>query len=152
MEKLRTFGRRLLAWSMFFLAWFFAIQWVDHRWDRLFWGFLVVVAAAAGLFVLYLDRRSARNAEKAAHAQRQLDVLRLAEAEGGRLTASQTAARLGWPVHLALTMLRSLEDGVRVTSVVPEDGVRVFEFPELIHGSGRLGRAPTPRLPSLAED
>jgi|GEM_PF-4565263 len=144
MEKLRTFGRRLAAWAMFFLAWFFAIQWVDHRWDRLFWGFLVVVAAAAGLFVLYLDRRSLRDAERAAYVQRQLDVLRLAEAEGGQLTASQAAARLGWPMHAALATLRSLEDGVHVTTVVPEEGVRVFEFPEIIHGSGRPDR---PRAP-----
>ena len=116
-------------------------------------GFLIVVTAAAGLFVVYLDRRSLRAAEQAAHARRQLEVLRLAEAEGGQLTASQTAARLGWPLHVAVATLRSLEDGVRVTTLVPEPGVRLFEFPEIIHGSGRrIGHErPDPELPSSAE-
>lgn len=140
MEKLYTFGRRLLAWFFFFLSWFFSIQWLEHRWDRLFWGFWVVVSAAAGIFVLYLDRRILGKAEQEAHLRRQLDVLRLAEAEGGQLTATQTAARLGWPLHVTLATLRSLEDGVRVTTLVPEEGVRLYEFPEIIHGSVRRDR------------
>lgn len=154
MEKLYRFGRRLLAWSLFFLCWLSAIRWVDQRWDRLFWGFWVVVAAAAGLFVLYVDRRILLAAEQAAYAQRQLDVLRLAEAEGGQLTASSAAARLGWPLHLAVTTLRSLEDGVRVTTFVPEEGVRLYEFPEIIYASippDRV-RVPEPQLPSSTED
>jgi hypothetical protein len=151
MEKLRRFGLHLLAWSLFFLAWICAIQGVDHPDDLLFMGFLAVVLIAAGLSVLYLDRRSLREAEQKAHVQRQLDVLRLAEAEGGQLTATQTAARLGWPLGVALTTLLSLEDGVRVTTLVPEEGVRLFEFPEIIHGSGQRDRGtdvPESALPS----
>lgn len=153
MEKLQRFGRHLLAWFFFFLAWLSAIQGVDHPVDLPFYGSLAAVAVAAGLFVLYLDRRSLRDAEQEAHVQRQLDVLRLAEAEGGQLTATQAAARLGWPLGVALTTLLSLEDGVRVTTVVPEEGVRVFEFPEIIHGSGPRDRGtdvPGSALPSSA--
>jgi hypothetical protein len=154
MEKLYRFGRRLLAWSLFFLCWLFAIRWVEERWDRLFWGFWIMIAAAAGLFVLYVDRRILRAAEQAAYVQRQLDVLRLAEAEGGQLTASRVAARLEWPLHQAVTTLRSLEDGVRVTTFVPEPGVRLYEFPEIIHAPvppDRV-RVPGPRLASSSED
>ncbi len=158
MEKLITFGRRALAWSLFFLGWFFAIQWVEHRWDRLLWGFLIAMTAGAGLFVVYLDRRSARQAEQAARAQRELSVLRLAEAEGGRLTASLTAVRLGWPTHVALETLRAVEDGLRVTCLYQADGVRVYEFVELIHAPDAApSGTPTHRLdratsPAPAED
>ena len=153
MEKLQRFGRHLLAWFFFFLAWLSAIQGVDHPVDLPFYGFLAVVAIAAGMFVLYLDRRSARQAEQAARAQRELSVLRLAETEGGWLTASLIAVRLGWPTHVALETLRALEDGIRVTCVIPADGVRLYEFLELIHApdaapSGtpihRLNRATSP--------
>lgn len=144
MEKLRTIGRRALALSLFLLAWYAATQWALLRWDRPFYGFCVVVMAAAGFGVLYLDRGILRASERAAHAQRQLDVLRLAEREAGLLTATRTAARLGWPMRTALATLRSLEDGVRVTAVVPENGVTVYEFPEIIHGSGRPDRVRSP--------
>jgi hypothetical protein len=140
MEKLRRFGLHLLAWSLFFLAWICAIQGVDHPDDLLFMGFVALVLVAIGLSVLYLDRRGLREADKETHVQRQLDVLRLAEAEGGQLTATQAAAQLGWPLGMALTTLLSMEDGVRVTTLVPEEGVRVFEFPEIIHGSGSRDR------------
>jgi hypothetical protein len=133
METLLTFGRRALAWSLFFLCWFLSIRWLDERHDRLFWGLLIGVTAGAWLFVVYLDRRSLRMAKEAARAQRELDVLRLAEREGGQLTATLTAARLGWPMGVALATLRSLEDGVRVTTLVAGEGVRLFEFPDLIH-------------------
>jgi hypothetical protein len=133
MEKLITFGRRASYWALFFLGWFFAIQWASHRWDRPLWSVLIAMTAAAGLFVKYLDRRSARQAEQAARAQRELSVLRLAETEGGRLTASLTAVRLGWPTHVALETLRALEDGIRVTCLYQADAVRVFEFHEVIH-------------------
>ncbi|HEV3050370.1 MAG TPA: hypothetical protein VGX50_08690, partial [Longimicrobium sp.] len=155
MEKLRRFGLHLLAWSLFFVAWICAIQGLDHTDDLLFLGFVAVVLIAAGVFILLLDRRSLRKAEQEAHVQRQLDVLRLAEAEGGQLTATQAAARLGWPLGVALTTLLSLEDGVRVTTLVPEEGVRVFEFPEIIHGSGRRNRGtdvPGSALPASTRD
>jgi hypothetical protein len=155
MERLRRFGLHLLAWSLFFLAWICVIQGLDHPVDLLFMGFVAVVLIAVGLSVLYLDRRSLREAEKEAHAQRQLDVLRLAEAEGGQLTATQAAAQLGWPLGVALTTLLSMEDGLRVTTLVPEEGVRVFEFPEIIHGSAPRDRGtdvPESALPSSTRD
>jgi hypothetical protein len=144
MEKLYTFGRRLLAWFSFFISWYFCIAMLDHRYDRGFYAFWVIVAAAVGVFFLYLDWRSLRRAEQAAHTRRQLDVLRLAEAEGGQLTPTRTAARLGWPMRDVLATLRSLEDGVRVTTYVPEEGVTLYEFPEIIHESARHDRVRVP--------
>lgn len=154
MEKLLTFGRRALAWSLFFLCWFLSIRWLDERHDRLFWGLLISVSAGTWLFVVYVGWRSVRIAEQTARARRELDVLRLAETEGGQLTATQTAARLGWPLHVTVATLRSLEDGVRVTTLVPEEGVRLYEFPEIIHGSVRRDRVQGSRsgVPSSAGD
>ena len=137
MEKPRTWPRRIVAYGLFFLSWCWATQWVQREWQRDFYGFWIVVGAAAGSFVLYSVRWTWRKHEQAMHEQRRLDVLRLAEAEAGQLTATRTATRLGWPLRVALHTLRSLEDGLRVTAMVTDEGVRLYRFPEIIHASGK---------------
>lgn len=137
MAKPLTWPRRIVAYGLFLLCWFCATQWEEREWERGFYGFWIVVSAAAGIFVLYSVRWSWRKHERAMHEQRRLDVLRLAEAEAGQLTATRTAARLGWPMRVALHTLRSLEDGVRVTTLISDEGVRLYHFPELAHASGK---------------
>jgi hypothetical protein len=73
--------------------------------------------------------------------QLQLQVLALAR-EDGRLTVTEVATRLGWPMERAETVLDSLEDGLRICSTPTDDGVIVYEFRELIHDPDR------PQLPS----
>ena len=88
-----------------------------------------VVGAAMLRGVLRERKRVAR--EEA--AAREVAVLRLANAEGGILTATQIATRLAWPMETAVATLRAVEDGGAVTSTVTDDGVLVFEFRELMH-------------------
>lgn len=136
----RTLVRKIIATGLLFFCWIMAVRWVDAHWEKDFWAFWFLVSGAAAAAALYAVRRSAHGDAQAAHAQRQLEVLRLAETEAGRLTATRTALRLEWPMRVALATLGSLEDGVRVTTLVTRDGVRVYEFPELIHASAPRDR------------
>ena len=63
----------------------------------------------------------------------QQPVLRLAGDRGGRLTVTEVASSLGWPLRRAEKVLNSLEDGLRVASTVTDQGVIVYEFRELMH-------------------
>lgn len=135
MKIRRTLIRKVIACGLLFFCWIMAVRWADAHWDKEFWAFWFMVSAAAAAAALYGVRRSVRADEQAAHAQRQMEVLRLAETQAGRLTATRTALRLEWPMRVALATLRSLEDGVRVRTLVTSEGVRVYEFPELIHAS-----------------
>lgn len=146
METLRAVGRRAGFWFFYVLAWLFVIQWLNNRSERPIWGFWIAASAGAALFVVYSERRSRRAGEQAAHAQRQVDVLRLAETEGGRLTVTGTAARLGWTLRTAVQTLRTMEDGLRVTTLPTADGVRMYVFPELIHASPTAPDSDSPAL------
>ncbi len=97
-----------------------------------------VVGAAMLRGVLRERKRVAR--EEA--AAREVALLRLADAEGGILTATQIATRLAWPMKTAVATLRAVEDGGAVTSTVTDDGVLAFEFRELMHHAALPGPEP----------
>ncbi|HEV2733455.1 MAG TPA: hypothetical protein VGV85_01415, partial [Longimicrobiaceae bacterium] len=81
--------------------------------------------------------RKEREARRAALLSNlQMPVLALAAERRGRLTVTETAAALGWPLPRAEKVLDSLEDGLRVNSEVTDEGVIVYEFRELAHGRG----------------
>lgn len=65
----------------------------------------------------------------------QQPVLRLAGERGGRLTVTEVASSLNWPMRRAEKVLNSLEDGLRVVSDVSTEGVIIYEFRELRHDS-----------------
>lgn len=67
----------------------------------------------------------------------QQPVLRLAGERGGRLTVTEVASSLGWPMRRAEKVLNSLEDGLRMASDVTREGVIVYEFRELMHARAR---------------
>lgn len=97
--------------------------------------------AAAGGLVLQRTAEQEREKRRAALiSSLQLPVLQLASERGGRLTVTDVAARLGWTLPRAEKVLQSLDDGVRVSSDVTDEGVIVFEFRELLHGPERLPR------------
>lgn len=102
---------------------------------------LAALAAAAGFHAhrRELGRREARRA--ALLAALQPAVLALARRSGGRLTVTDVSAALRWPLPRARKVLHSLDDGVRVDSVVSSDGVIVYEFREVLHAA----LAPRPR-------
>lgn len=102
------------------------------------------LAAAGGGAALQGVARKEREARRAALISNlQMPVLALAAQRRGRLTVTETAAALGWPLPRAEKVLNSLEDGLRVNSEVTDEGVIVYEFRELAHGRG-------PQLPPPA--
>lgn len=102
------------------------------------------LAAAGGGAALQSVARREREVRRAALLSNlQMPVLALAAQRRGRLTVTETAAALGWPLPRAEKVLNSLEDGLRVNSEVTDEGVIVYEFRELAHGRG-------PQLPPPA--
>lgn len=105
------------------------------------WRMPFVVFLPAGVVGAAMLRGVLRERRRVAQADadaREVAVLRLAQAEGGALTATQVATRLGWPLETALATLRAAEDAGPVASTVSEKGVLVFEFRELTHHPARL--------------
>lgn len=96
----------------------------------------LVFAAGAGAGAYLLTRSAAERREQrreALLAALAPAVLRLARERGGRLTVTEVAADLGWPMRRSERVLESLEDGLRVNSEVTDSGVIVYEFRELLH-------------------
>jgi len=93
----------------------------------------LAVAAGGGGLLLHLAANRVREERRARLiAALQLPVIALAARYGGRLTVTEVAACLGWPLARAEKVLHSLDDGWRVSSEVTDEGVIVFEFRELI--------------------
>ena len=62
----------------------------------------------------------------------QVGALRVAEAREGRLTATDLASDLDLSLPAAERVLFSMEDRVRVRSEFTNEGILVFEFPEIL--------------------
>lgn len=97
-------------------------------------GVLAVVSAVSGLagasFFAWGWRSLQRRREAILH-QFQRSVLRLAHTRGGQLTATDVASELDLSLRAAERVLLSLDDGFRVRSDVTDEGLLVFEFPEI---------------------
>jgi hypothetical protein len=97
------------------------------------------VASGVGGWMLNRSANQAREERRAALvAELQIQVLQLAKEYEGRLTVTEAAEALGWPLKRAEKVLESLEDGLRVNSEVTEQGVIVYEFLEVMHAPRRL--------------
>jgi hypothetical protein len=98
-------------------------------WVMVVWG----VLAGVGAFLLHRASRRARDQRRQALIARlQQDVLRLAGEKRGRLTVTEVASSLAWPMARAEKVLNSLDDGWRVNSTVTDEGMIVYEFLELL--------------------
>lgn len=102
--------------------------------------FLAGIAASAGIALQRSAARERAYRREALLSSLQLPVLQLAGRRGGQLTVTEVAAELGWTIRRAEKVLQSLDDGLRVTSDVTNDGVIVYDFPELRRSSGRLSK------------
>lgn len=102
-----------------------------------------ILFGGGGALLWRASKQDAALARQGVLGQLQLEVLGLAR-EDGRLTVTEVASRLGWPMDRAATVLDSLDDGLRISSTPTEEGVIVYEFRELIHDPDR------PQLPSNA--
>lgn len=101
--------------------------------------FLFGVAFAGGGFaVQQKHQRTRERRREMLVVQLQQPVLKLAGERAGRLTVTEVASAFGWPIPRAEKILNSLDDGMRVTSDVTDQGVIVYEFRELMHARSSL--------------
>ena len=87
--------------------------------------------AGGGVLVQRKNRAEREKRREAIIQGLQLPVLKLAAQKGGRLTVTQVATEMGWPLPRAEKVLNSLDDGFRVMSDITDDGVIVYDFLEL---------------------
>lgn len=105
---------------------------------------MVLTGAGFGVAGGFLHRAAAQEREvrrAAILSGLQLPVLKLAAERQGRLTVTEVAAALGWTLPRAEKVLNSLDDGLRVSSDVTDEGVIVYEFRELAHAQRLPGPA-----------
>lgn len=119
------------AWALFaFAAMMLMVGIAEFEFVPFLFG---AMSAAGGVGLLSAGRRAREERRGALLAALQQPVLRLAGEQGGRLTVTEVASALNWPMRRAEKVLNSLEDGLRVCSDVTREGVIVYEFRELMH-------------------
>jgi len=105
---------------------------------------LMSLVAGGGAGMLLKSEKTQRESRREAIIQSlQLPVLQLAGRKGGRLTVTDVATEMGWPMARAEKVLNSLDDGLRVMSDITDEGVIVYDFVEI--STARLGRGGTER-------
>jgi hypothetical protein len=101
------------------------------------------ILATAGGIALHVQANAEREERRASLiAALQMPVLQLAAERGGRLTVTEVATALRWPLRRAEKVLHSLDDGWRVESDVTDEGLIVYEFREIPLGPGRHPDSP----------
>lgn len=98
-----------------------------------------IAASAGGAGLVWSGVRKLLGRRQAQAGQLQRAILRLASQRGGQLTASEVAAYMDLSPDAAKKLLdgMELEDSQRVSSDVTDEGVIVYEFPELLTRPGR---------------
>jgi hypothetical protein len=91
------------------------------------------VIGAAGSLAFYWGWSGLQDRRKAITHRIQRKILRLAAAKGGTLTVTEVATDLDLAIPAAEKILMAMDDDFRVRSVISDDGVIVYEFPELRH-------------------
>ncbi len=96
---------------------------------------------AAGSGAFYWGWRALQDRRAALRQGLQRQVLRLATRKGGTLTVTDVAAELDISISAAENVLISMDDGFRVRSEITDEGILLYEFPEVQHRD-RLGPSP----------
>jgi hypothetical protein len=91
------------------------------------------VMGAAGSLTFYWGWSGQQDRRKAIMHRIQRKILKLAAAKGGTLTVTEVASDLNLAIPAAEKILTSMDDDLRVRSVISDEGVIVYEFPELMH-------------------
>lgn len=98
------------------------------------------VVGAGGSMTFYWGWSGLQQRRKAISQRIQRKILRLATIKGGTLTVTEVAADLNLSLPAAEKVLTAMDDDFRVRSVISDEGVIFYEFPELLHrkelGSG----------------
>jgi hypothetical protein len=88
-----------------------------------------MVVAGAGLYSWGWS--ALRERRQALELALERQVLQLATQRGGKLTVTDVATALDLSIPAAERILYRMDDGFRVTSDVTDDGIVLFEFPEV---------------------
>jgi hypothetical protein len=91
------------------------------------------VLGAAGASTAWWGLQARETRRRAIMARLQRRVLLHATEQGGTLTVTEVAASLDLSLAAAEEVLDSMDDGLRVRSEVTNEGIIVYEFPELRH-------------------
>jgi hypothetical protein len=90
-----------------------------------------LLAGGGGAALLRGEKTERERRREAILESLQLPVLQLAGRKAGRLTVTDVATEMGWPMVRAEKVLNSLDDGLRVMSDITDDGVIVYDFVEI---------------------
>ena len=90
-----------------------------------------MMAGGGGAMLLKSEKKERERRREAILESLQLPVLQLAGRKAGRLTVTDVATEMGWPMVRAEKVLNSLDDGLRVMSDITDDGVIVYDFVEI---------------------
>ena len=127
----RGVGRRLLGVAMVLLATpMVAIGFIEFELGAIAAG---SVFGAAGTGTIWWGLKAREDRRHAIMAQLQRQVLLLATEKNGTLTVTEVAASLNMSLSAAEEVLDRMDDGLRVRSDVTDEGIIVYEFPELRH-------------------
>ena len=91
------------------------------------------VFGAAGTATIWWGLKAREDRRRALMARLQRRVLLLATEKSGTLTVTEVAASLNMSLSVAEGVLDGMDDGLRVRSEVTDQGIIVYEFPELRH-------------------
>lgn len=91
------------------------------------------VLGAGGTATIWWGLKARQDRRHALLARLQRRVLLLATEKGGTLTVTEVAASLNLSLSTAESVLESMDDGLRVRSDVTNQGIIVYEFPEVRH-------------------
>lgn len=91
------------------------------------------VMGAAGTATIWWGLKARQDRRQALMTRLQRRVLLLATDKGGTLTVTEVAAQLNLSLSAAEGLLDGMDDGLRVRSEVTNEGIIVYEFPELRH-------------------
>lgn len=104
------------------------------------------VFGAAGSGTYFWGWRALQDRRRALGQAMERRVLQLATHRGGTLTVTEVAAELDLSLPAAEKVLIGMDDGFRVRSEITEEGILLFEFPEVKHrrlaSGGTEGPAP----------
>lgn len=91
------------------------------------------VFGAGGSGMFFWGWKALQERRQALTTGLQRKILRLATRKGGTLTVTEVAADLNLSLPAAEKVLIQMDDGFRVRSDVTDNGILLFEFPEVMH-------------------
>ena len=91
------------------------------------------VFGLAGTGVFFWGWQALRERRQALRQRLERRVIQLATRKGGSLTVTEVASDLDLSLAAAEGVLIGMDDGFRVRSDITQEGVLVFEFPEVQH-------------------